>query len=190
MITAIERSTRRPRSEAARPTTLRFGLADSRLGRMMLAATEKGICAVRFGDDDQALEKQLRSEHPGVKIERDDSSLQPWLDEIVLHLEGRNPDLRLPLDVHGTEFQQRVWRELQSIPYGSTRSYGEVARAIGRPKAVRAVGQACGRNPVAIVVPCHRVLRGHGQLGGFYWGLERKKFLLDMEKSTVVSQST
>jgi AraC family transcriptional regulator, regulatory protein of adaptative response / methylated-DNA-[protein]-cysteine methyltransferase len=179
MLLVKERSSKTRR--AAKPTSIRFTLADSPLGRMLLAATGKGICAVRFGEDDENLEEDLRTEHATADIERDDASLGPWVDVIVEHLEGRQPALDLPVDVPGTAFQKAVWNELRRIPYGSTKSYGEVARAIGRPKAVRAVGQACACNPVAIVVPCHRVLRGHGQLGGFYWGLERKKFLLEME---------
>jgi AraC family transcriptional regulator, regulatory protein of adaptative response / methylated-DNA-[protein]-cysteine methyltransferase len=178
------------KTSAGNSTTIRFGLADSPLGRMLLAATVKGICSLRFDDDDQALENNLHGEHPGAQFERNDAALRSWMDDIVLHLEGGKPYLRLPLDVRGTEFQQRVWRELQAIPYGSTKSYGEVARAIGRPKAVRAVGQACGRNPVAVVVPCHRVLRGHGELGGFALGLQRKQFLLDTEKKAVILKTS
>lgn len=173
----------RKSQRTSEPGAIRFGLCDSPLGRLLLAATDKGICAIRFGEDDPALEDELHGEYRRREIERDDASLRPWIDAIVHYLEGGRPDLDLPLDVPGTPFQRRVWRQLQAIPYGSTKSYGEVARAIGRPLAVRAVGQACGKNHVPIIVPCHRVLRGHGQLGGFSMGLDRKRFLLELEKS-------
>jgi AraC family transcriptional regulator of adaptative response/methylated-DNA-[protein]-cysteine methyltransferase len=181
MLQLKERVKKRQRSVPF--ATIRFALADSLLGRLMLAATDKGICAIRFGDDNPALEEELHSEYPRAEMVRDDASLRSWTDAIVSYLEGSQRELDLPLDVQGTPFQQCVWRELQAIPYGTTKSYGEVARAIGRPRAVRAVGQACGRNHVPLIVPCHRVLRGRGQLGGFSMGLDRKKFLLALEKS-------
>lgn len=180
-----EREKRRQRASTS--GTIRYGLADSPLGRLLLAATDKGICALRFGDDDAVLEDEVRGEHSLREFARDDAALRPWIETVVRYLEGGRPELDLPLDVPGTDFQRRVWRKLQAIPYGRTKSYGDIARAIGRPKAMRAVGQACGRNPVPIIVPCHRVLRGHGQLGGFSMGLERKKFLLALEGSVTTS---
>ena len=151
-------------------------------GQLLVAATDKGICAVRLGDSADSLEADLRNEFPAARVERDDEPLGEWVREIIEHLEGGRPNLDLPLDVLATAFQRRVWEELQKIPYGSTRSYGEVAQAIGRPTAVRAVARACATNPVALVIPCHRVIREDKSLGGYRWGLERKKKLLAQER--------
>jgi len=148
---------------------------------LLVAATEKGICALRIGDSDEALENDLRTEFPAAQIEIDSGRLRQSVKAIVKHLEGKRPDLNLPLDIQATAFQRLVWEALQSIPYGSTRSYGDVAKAIGRPTAVRAVARACATNPVALVIPCHRVIREDASLGGYRWGLERKKELLKKE---------
>jgi AraC family transcriptional regulator of adaptative response/methylated-DNA-[protein]-cysteine methyltransferase len=115
-------------------------------------------------------------------VQREDAELNAWVSTILDHLNGRQPHLDLPLDVRATAFQWRVWQELRAIPYGSTRSYSDIARALGQPKAVRAVARACATNPVSVVIPCHRVLREDGSLGGYRWGLERKQTLLDREK--------
>jgi AraC family transcriptional regulator of adaptative response/methylated-DNA-[protein]-cysteine methyltransferase len=162
---------------------IKYTIASSPLGRVLVASTEKGVCAVTLGDSDVELEAALRKEYPAANIEKDDASLGQPVSMILEHLEGRRPDLDLPLDVQATAFQQRVWQELQAIPYGSTRSYGDVARAIGKPEAVRAVAQACASNRAALVVPCHRVVRENGELGGYRWGVERKKSLLAHEQS-------
>lgn len=151
--------------------------------QLLVAATEKGICAVRLGDSVSSLETDLRNEFPAAHIERHDEPLGQWVREIIQHLEGGRPHLELPLDVRATAFQRHVWEALQKIPYGSTRSYSEVAQAIGRPTAVRAVARACATNPVALVIPCHRVIREDKSLGGYRWGLERKKKLLAQERS-------
>jgi len=151
------------------------------LGRLLMAATERGVSAVYLGDDDETLEAALSQEYPAADIQRDDARLQQWVGEIVNHLGGCHPHLDLPLDVQATAFQRRVWQELQAIPYGSTRSYREVAEALGRPSASRAVARACATNPVSIIVPCHRVVRGDGSLGGYRWGLNRKRALLKQE---------
>jgi AraC family transcriptional regulator of adaptative response/methylated-DNA-[protein]-cysteine methyltransferase len=153
------------------------------LGRLLMAATERGVSAVYLGDDDAALEAALSREYPAAEIQRDDARLQQWVGEIVNHLSGCHPHLDLPLDVRATAFQRRVWQELQAIPYGSTRSYREVAESLGRPSASRAVARACATNPVSIIVPCHRVVRGDGSLGGYRWGLNRKRTLLEQEKA-------
>ena len=151
------------------------------LGRLLMAATERGVSAVYLGDDDGVLEAALAKEYPAAEIHRDDVRLRHWVEEIVNHLSNHHPHLDLPLDVQATAFQRRVWQELQAIPYGSTRSYREVAEALGRPSASRAVARACATNPVSIIVPCHRVVRGDGSLGGYRWGLNRKRDLLEQE---------
>jgi AraC family transcriptional regulator, regulatory protein of adaptative response / methylated-DNA-[protein]-cysteine methyltransferase len=164
-------------------TPIRYTLLACPLGRLLLAATPRGICAVYLGDADADLEARLRREYPEAEVRRDDAGLSPWSDELLRHLDGRQPHLDLPLDVQATAFQWRVWQALRAIPYGSTRSYGEIARAIGQPAAARAVARACATNPVAVLIPCHRVVREDGGLGGYYWGVERKQALLDREKN-------
>jgi AraC family transcriptional regulator of adaptative response/methylated-DNA-[protein]-cysteine methyltransferase len=159
-----------------------YTIVDCPLGRLLVGATERGVCAVSLGDADGVLEATLLSEYPHAEIHRDDSGFAPWLKALQTHLNGFEPRLNLPIDVQATAFQKRVWKELQHIPYGQTRSYGQVARAIGRPRAIRAVARACATNPVSIVVPCHRVVRTDGSLGGYRWGLERKQALLEREK--------
>ncbi len=168
-----------------RGMALRFTLADCPLGRLLLAATERGVSAVYLGDRDAELEKALRKEYPAASVERDDKVLRGWLVELLRHLNGKAPHLALPLDVQATAFQWRVWQELQKIPAGSTRTYRQVAEALGQPTAARAVARACATNPVSVVIPCHRVIRGDGDLGGYRWGLARKRALLDMEQRSV-----
>jgi AraC family transcriptional regulator of adaptative response/methylated-DNA-[protein]-cysteine methyltransferase len=158
-------------------------VADSPLGRLLLARSERGICFLSVGSSDRALGAELARRYPAATVHRADGELRPWLEQVLEHLHGRRPILDLPLDLQGTAFQRRVWRELCRIPYGTTRTYGEVARAVGRPAAVRAVGQACGANPVAILVPCHRVVRADGSLGGYGLGLKRKRKLLKQERN-------
>jgi AraC family transcriptional regulator of adaptative response/methylated-DNA-[protein]-cysteine methyltransferase len=165
-----------------RHVRLRYTVADSPLGRLLLAATDRGISALYLGDAVGPLEAELRREFPAAELARDDAGLGLWLAPILEHLRGRQPHLDLPLDVRATAFQWRVWQELQAIPYGSTRTYREVAEALGQPSAVRAVARACATNPVSVVIPCHRVVRGDGSLAGYRWGLGRKRQLLDREK--------
>jgi AraC family transcriptional regulator, regulatory protein of adaptative response / methylated-DNA-[protein]-cysteine methyltransferase len=160
-----------------------FAAVDCAFGRLLVAATAKGICAVKLGDDDRVLEADLRREYPHAHLVREESAMGQAVAAIVAHLEGRLPHLDLPIDVRATAFQWKVWRYLQSIPYGSTRSYGEVARAIGAPSAVRAVARACATNRVCLVIPCHRVVQKDGGLGGYRWGIERKRALLQREGS-------
>jgi AraC family transcriptional regulator of adaptative response/methylated-DNA-[protein]-cysteine methyltransferase len=161
-----------------------YTIVNSPVGRLMVAGTGKGICSVKLGDGDSRLEADLRREYPEASITRDQAAFSEWVKTLVGHLSGRQPDLHLPLDVQATAFQWTVWRYLQSIPYGQTRTYGEVARAIGRPAAVRAVARACATNPVCVVVPCHRVVGKSGALTGYRWGVERKKKLLAGERAT------
>ncbi|HSF24321.1 MAG TPA: bifunctional DNA-binding transcriptional regulator/O6-methylguanine-DNA methyltransferase Ada [Blastocatellia bacterium] len=162
--------------------SISYTIAGCELGRLLVAATEKGLCAVRLGDSDNELEAGLRAEYSKAELKRDDQSLGKWVRALVDHLKGRHPRLELPLDVQATAFQLSVWQKLKEIPYGSTRSYSEVAEAIGRPSAVRAVARACATNPVALVIPCHRVVREDESLGGYRWGIQRKKALLERER--------
>lgn len=161
---------------------IRYTCTDSPLGRMLIAATEKGICAIQFADSDSELEHGLRREFPFATRRRDDNAMLPWKDGLVRQMHGHKPPSGLPLDIQATVFQRRVWTYLQSVPFGKTRSYGQVAKAIGQPTATRAVARACATNPVAIAVPCHRVVRGNGEMGGYRWGIGRKETLLKMEQ--------
>ena len=163
---------------------VRYTCANSPLGRMLIAATEKGICAIQFADSDDELEHGLKHEFPFALRRRDDEALRRWKENLLLHMRGQKMNTALPLDIQATAFQRKVWRHLQSIPFGSTNSYGEVAKAIGRPTASRAVARACATNPVAVAIPCHRVVRGDGDLSGYRWGVERKKTLLAIEKES------
>jgi AraC family transcriptional regulator of adaptative response/methylated-DNA-[protein]-cysteine methyltransferase len=152
----------------------------SPLGTVLLAATEKGLCSVKLADDAVRLRQLLAEEFSQAEIREKD--LPELRKKILAFIEGEASIARLPLDIRGTVFQRRVWDELRRIPRGETRTYGEIARAIGAPAAVRAVGSACGANPVALVVPCHRAVRTDGGLGGYAWGVGRKKKLLALEK--------
>lgn len=165
-----------------------YSTIETSLGQLLVAATERGLCAVRLGDDDASLVATLHSEFAAAQIERDDSALQSDLAQIVAHLEGRQPHIELPTDVRATAFQRQVWQALRAIPYGETRSYSDVAAQIGRPTAVRAVARACASNPLALVVPCHRVIREDGSLGGYRWGMERKQWLLEQEQLELQEQ--
>lgn len=162
---------------------IRYLVTDSPLGRMLVAATDRGVCAVTFGSSDAELAAGLGREYPNAEIrEAGDATLESWTEAILHHLEGEDPRLSLPLDLRATAFQWRVWRALQEIPRGETRSYGEVAASLGRPGAARAVARACASNRVALAVPCHRVVRGDGDAGGYRWGEDRKRRLLEMER--------
>jgi len=153
------------------------------LGRLLVAATERGVCRVALGDSDAALAAELIAEFSAARVVEDQGGkLQGWVTAILAYLDGHEPDLDLPLDIRATAFQRRVWQELQRIPFGKTRSYAEVGRRIGRPTAARAVAQACATNPVALVIPCHRVVREDGDLGGYRWGVDRKRVLLEKER--------
>jgi AraC family transcriptional regulator of adaptative response/methylated-DNA-[protein]-cysteine methyltransferase len=160
---------------------IRYTTAATPLGRLLVAATERGVCAVTLGDDDDALEAGLRREYPRATVEPAGGELQSWVETIVAYLQGESTRLRLPLDLPATDFQLRVWQALQEIPYGGTRTYRMVAEAIGQPTAARAVARACASNRVALVIPCHRVVRGDGDLSGYRWGRERKQRLLELE---------
>lgn len=158
----------------------------SPLGWLLVAGTGRGICAVSLGDNEERLEKSLAAEYPEGKLCRDNSKLRLWVLALISHLCGKEPHLDLPLDVRATAFQWRVWQELRKIPYGETRSYSQIAQAIGRPKAARAVANACASNPAALVIPCHRVVHEGGDPGGYRWGAERKRELLARESLSKV----
>lgn len=160
---------------------IRYTCTDSPLGRMLIAATDKGICAIQFADSDEELEQGLRHEFPFAVRRRNDEAMQAWKDDLLRQMRGQTLHSALPLDIQATAFQRRVWSYLQSIPFGVTRSYAAVAKAIGQPAATRAVARACATNPVAVAIPCHRVVRKSGEMGGYRWGIERKKELLEME---------
>src|SRR6516225_310350 len=157
-----------------------YTLASTSLGNVLVAATERGVSAVYLGETERSLVESLREEYPRAELFRS-AGQEPWLQEIVRRVEGAPPSLDLPLDIQATVFQRRVWQELQRIPRGTTRTYTQVARALGKPRSVRAVARACATNPVSIVVPCHRVIRTDGSLAGYRWGLQRKQKLLERE---------
>lgn len=162
---------------------IRFTTLASAFGRVLVAATERGVCAVSLGEDDAALRAELEDEFPNAaSIERDDEATHAWAAPIIRYLDGAHAHPTVPVDLEGTDFQRRVWRALQEIPYGETRSYGEVAEMLGQPGAARAVAQACASNKVALVIPCHRVVRKDGAPGGYRWGPERKQRLLQQER--------
>ena len=168
-----------------RGLAIRYAVVASPLGRLLVAATERGVCSVRLGEADSELEAGLRAEFPEAGLTADAAGLGAWAHEIVRHLEGETPRVDVPVDVRATAFQWRVWNALRAIPAGQTRSYAEVAEAVGAPRGARAVAQACAANPVALVVPCHRVVRGDGDLGGYKWGARRKMVLLEQERRRV-----
>src|SRR5580700_909100 len=172
-------------------TTIRYTCADSPLGRMLIAATERGICSIQFARTDGELLEGLKREFPFAVRKPDDGGLKTWVKALIEHLRGRMRGKKhdslqldsLPLDIRATAFQRRVWTYLQSIPFGKTESYRKVAKGIGRPTAARAVARACATNPVAVAIPCHRVVREDGSVGGYRWGIERKKTLLEIERT-------
>jgi AraC family transcriptional regulator, regulatory protein of adaptative response / methylated-DNA-[protein]-cysteine methyltransferase len=187
---------------------VRYTLADSPLGRMLIAATDKGICSIQFAErspderspdprspdnstgnnnadttrSDEQLQQGLMREFPFATRRRDDQALEPWKETLARVIRGQEPNSSLPLDIRATAFQRRVWEALQQIPRGETRSYSAVAKKIGMPKATRAVARACATNPVAVAIPCHRVVRQDGNPGGYRWGIDRKDQLLALER--------
>ena len=162
--------------------SIRYACSDSPLGRMLIAATDRGVCAIQFARTDGELIEGLKREFPFAMRKPDDGGLQAWVAALLSKMTGRELNAALPLDIRATAFQRRVWTYLQSIPFGATRSYGQVAKAIGQPSASRAVARACAANPVAVAIPCHRVVREDGNISGYRWGVERKKKLLEMEQ--------
>ena len=161
-----------------------YTVAPSTLGKVLVAGTDRGISAVYLGDDERSLVGSLQKEYPNAVIGRAAEANPAWLKEILSRVEGHAPSVDLPLDVQATSFQRRVWQELQKIPHGVTRTYTQVARALGKPHSVRAVARACATNPTSVVVPCHRVVRADGALAGYRWGLQRRQKLLEREAAT------
>lgn len=162
-------------------TGISYTIIDSPFGRLLLAATRDGVCSVSLGESDAFVETALVREYPEASIRRDDNALRELASEFSEYFRNRRFDHTLPLDLHGTRFQMRVWSQIQRIPSGSTRSYEQVANDLGSPKAVRAVARACASNPAILLIPCHRVVRKSGELGGYRWGLDRKRALLRHE---------
>ncbi len=164
--------------DGGRGVTIRYAIVDSPLGLLLVAATSKGICRLTFEEDENALLRRF----PNADIRLDDGTIAAWVNGALTAISSPSAARELPIDVRGTAFQEAVWRELRRIPIGQTRSYADIAKAVGQPGAVRAVGTANGSNPVAVLVPCHRVIRSDGSLGGYAGGLERKRRLLDAER--------
>ena len=162
--------------------SIRYTCADSPLGRMLVAATDKGVCAIQFAASDAELQEGLKREFPFAARKRDDAAMQDWTNALLRKMKGQKLNSSLPLDIRATAFQRQVWAYLQSIPFGATQSYSQVAKGIGQPAACRAVARACATNPVAVAIPCHRVVRENGEMGGYRWGAERKQALLALER--------
>jgi AraC family transcriptional regulator of adaptative response/methylated-DNA-[protein]-cysteine methyltransferase len=165
--------------------SIRYACADSPLGRMLIAATDRGVCSIQFARSDGELIEGLKREFPFAVRKLDDGGLQVWIEAVLAKMTGRELNAALPLDIRATAFQRRVWAYLQSIPFGATQSYKQVAKGIGQPSASRAVARACATNPVAVAIPCHRVVREDGSISGYRWGVERKKALLAIEQRGV-----
>lgn len=177
-------------AEGGKGADIRYAIGTCHLGLVLVAATARGLCRVEMGDDLTTLEAELRAEFPrAATMVRDDSGLGRYLKEILNRIAGRAPRRDLPLDIRMTAFQRQVWAALSQIPTGETASYGAIARAIGQPGAARAVGQACGSNPVAIAIPCHRALRNDGAIGGYAWGSQRKQALIAAEAESLTGKS-
>ena len=170
--------------------TIHYTAVPTALGLLLVAVTERGICSAALGDDEESLVERLRAEYPGAELARASDTRDRLVDAVVAHVEGRADAAELPLDVRATSFQWQVWRALQRIPAGATRSYQAVATELGRPTAARAVARACASNRVAVLIPCHRVVRGDGALGGYRWGIARKAALLAREGATPLHAAT
>ncbi len=172
-----------PIDKTKKDMTIFYSVRPCPLGKLLVAVTERGICKVSLGDSAEALTADMEAEFAQAERTADDERLACWIDQIIAYLEGRQPRLDLPLDVRATAFQIKVWQQLRQIPIGETRSYSQIAAAIGQPEASRAVARACASNPAALVIPCHRIIRKDKGLGGYRWGIERKQALLDREQN-------
>jgi AraC family transcriptional regulator, regulatory protein of adaptative response / methylated-DNA-[protein]-cysteine methyltransferase len=167
--------------DGAKGVFIRYTTLDSPVGRMLVAATDKGVCSIQFGSSESDLLRELKREFPLATLRRGEIVLRRWIRALLDQLHGQQPQEPLPLDIRATAFQRRVWEHLRAIPYGQTESYSEVAAAVGDANASRAVARACASNPVAVAIPCHRVVRRNGSLGGYRWGIKRKRKLLEIE---------
>lgn len=171
-------------------SVVHFSIAKTSLGNVLVAATDKGICKIAFGDDPAALEAEFATELSGAERIEDAVRMAPFIEQVDAFLRGSRERFDLPLDISATDFQQRVWDALRQIPYGETRSYSEIAAAVGSPRAVRAVASACGANPVALAIPCHRVVHKGGAVSGYRWGVARKVALLSTEREHCGEETT
>ena len=171
--------------EGGTGNTIRFAIAECSLGSILVASSEKGVCAILMGNDPEALARDLQDQFPKANLIGGDDRYEKLVAKVVGFIEAPRIGLDLPLDIRGTAFQQRVWKELQRIPAGNTVSYSEVANRIGLPSSARAVAQACGANALAVAIPCHRVVRNNGDISGYRWGVDRKRALLARERMTV-----
>ncbi|HEV2120422.1 MAG TPA: bifunctional DNA-binding transcriptional regulator/O6-methylguanine-DNA methyltransferase Ada [Candidatus Bathyarchaeia archaeon] len=176
--------------QGGRGLRIQYTIVASPIGRLLIGATERGVCAVCMGDSDRTVEMVLAEDYPAASLHRNDKGMKEWAGAFLRYLAGRSSSLRLPLDVTGTAFQWKVWKKIQSIPYGKTATYSGIADALGAPQASRAVARACATNPVALVIPCHRVIGKDGGLHGYRWGNERKLALLDLEGKASESKQT
>ena len=177
------------RRRGGRGETIRYTIVSTWLGWAIVAATERGICMTALADSRAALESDLRRRFPSAELRPADAALSGWAERVVRYITRPGDTLDLPLDIRGTAFQARVWRALQKIPPGKTVTYSDIAAALGQPQSVRAVAQACASNKLAVVVPCHRVVRRDGDLAGYRWGIERKRALLDRERGAVMADA-
>jgi AraC family transcriptional regulator of adaptative response/methylated-DNA-[protein]-cysteine methyltransferase len=174
--------------QGGRGLQIQYTIVDSPVGRLLVGATERGVCAVCMGDSDQTVETVLAEDYPVATLHRNDEGMKEWASAFIRYFAGHSSSLKLPLDVTGTAFQWKVWKKVQSIPYGKTATYSGIADALGSPNASRAVAKACATNHVALVIPCHRVIGKDSGLHGYRWGNERKLTLLKMERSASVSK--
>jgi len=163
---------------------IHYGTFNSPIGRILIGFTPRGLCALYMGNSDSEVEKLLMDDFPMVQCYRNDGAIQPWTEEFMRYFSGEPSSLDLPLDIQATAFQRKVWDRIQSIPYGETKSYSSIAKEIGQPTATRAVARACATNPVALVIPCHRVIGKDGSLTGYGWGMKRKQALLALEQKS------
>jgi AraC family transcriptional regulator of adaptative response/methylated-DNA-[protein]-cysteine methyltransferase len=179
-------------AKARRPekpgNTVRFGIGESSLGPILVAASDNGICAVFMDDDAEELVQDVQRRFVDVELIGDDPRFDEWMATVVAYVDNTTTEFELPLDIRGTAFQKRVWQALREIPFGTTINYAELAQAIGAPKSARAVANACGANPLAVLIPCHRVVRTNGDLSGYRWGIERKRTLLEREQVARVTR--
>ncbi len=162
-----------------------YALLDTPLGKMIMAGTERGVCSVKFGDDDDSLVRELGLEFPRAVVKKQTGELADWVEQMKNYFTGSSHQFNIPLEIKATVFQTKVWEELRKIPFGETRSYADLAEAVEKPSASRAIATACAANPVAIINPCHRVIHRDGTISGYRWGVERKKALIDLEKKNV-----
>jgi AraC family transcriptional regulator of adaptative response/methylated-DNA-[protein]-cysteine methyltransferase len=167
-----------------RASNIRFATAECLLGQLLVAATDKGVCWISLGKDENAMLRELRRQFPKATLSAADKSFGEWIGCIVGFVDRPSQSLNLPLDIQGTAFQQRVWKALREIPFGTTMTYTQLAKKLGMPSAIRAVARACATNPISLAIPCHRVVRTDGSLAGYRWGIERKKTLIERERAS------